>query len=110
MERKRLIGQLDVLYRERYRQFLRVATAIAGDEDAGHDAVQEGFARALKSARAYRGDGTGEGGGSPRPLRSPPPCGGGGPVGGGCGPVVTTPARGSRWGHCPFPAAPSELG
>jgi RNA polymerase sigma factor (sigma-70 family) len=58
VERKRLIGELEAVYRARYRQFLRVATAIAGDESAGHDAVQEGFARALKSARAYRGEGT----------------------------------------------------
>ena len=58
MDRKRLTRELEALYRERYRQFLRVAMAIAGDEPAGHDAVQEGFARALKSARAYRGEGT----------------------------------------------------
>lgn len=41
----------------RYRQFLRVATAIGGDEDAGHDAVQEGFADVLRHRRSYRGDG-----------------------------------------------------
>ena len=58
MAKKRLIEELELLYRRRYRQFLRVATAIAGDEPAGHDAVQEGFARALKSSRSFRGDGT----------------------------------------------------
>lgn len=41
----------------RYPQFLRVATAIGGTEDAGHDAVQEGFADALRHRRTYRGDG-----------------------------------------------------
>lgn len=41
----------------RYPQFLRVATAIGGSEDAGHDAVQEGFAGALRHRRTFRGDG-----------------------------------------------------
>jgi RNA polymerase sigma factor (sigma-70 family) len=58
VHRRHLIGKLEALYRTRYREFLRVATAVAGDESAGHDAVQEGFARALKSARSYRGEGT----------------------------------------------------
>lgn len=48
---------LEEVYRLRYRQFLRVTTAITGDEDAGHDAVQEGFAAALRHRDAYRGDG-----------------------------------------------------
>ena len=34
-------GELENLYRVRYRHFLRVATAIVGDEASGHDAVQE---------------------------------------------------------------------
>jgi RNA polymerase sigma factor (sigma-70 family) len=58
MDRKTVIRELEALYRARYRQFLRVATAIVGDEAAGHDAVQEGFARALRSARTFRGEGT----------------------------------------------------
>jgi len=41
----------------RYRQFLRVATAIGGDEEAGHDAVQEGLADVLRHRRAFRGEG-----------------------------------------------------
>lgn len=44
-----------------YPQFLRVATAIGGDEDAGHEAVQEGFADVLRHRRTYRGDGPLEG-------------------------------------------------
>jgi RNA polymerase sigma factor (sigma-70 family) len=56
--RRKLIDQLEALYRSRYRQFLRVAVAIVGDEDVAQDAVQEGFARAIKSARSYRGEGT----------------------------------------------------
>lgn len=52
-----LTGELEIAYRRRYRQFLRVATAIVGDEPGGHDAVQEGFARALQEQRSFRGDG-----------------------------------------------------
>jgi len=52
---------IESLYRARYRQFLRVATAIVGDEAAGHDAVQDGFALALKECRSFRGDGSLEG-------------------------------------------------
>jgi DNA-directed RNA polymerase specialized sigma24 family protein len=56
--RKRdLIPELEGLYRARYRQFVRVATAIAG-EGRAHDVVQEAFARAIKSSHSYRGEGT----------------------------------------------------
>jgi RNA polymerase sigma factor (sigma-70 family) len=48
---------LEEVYRLRYRHFLRVATAIAGDEDAGHDAVQEGFASALRHRKEFREEG-----------------------------------------------------
>jgi RNA polymerase sigma-70 factor (ECF subfamily) len=51
------IGELETLYRERYPHFLRVAGLIAGDREGGHDAVQEGFAAAIRSRRAYRGEG-----------------------------------------------------
>jgi RNA polymerase sigma-70 factor (ECF subfamily) len=51
------VRDLEEVYRLRYRQFLRVATAIAGDEDAGHDAVQEGFASALRHRKEFRGEG-----------------------------------------------------
>jgi RNA polymerase sigma factor (sigma-70 family) len=87
VERKRLIGELEVLYRERYRQFLRVATAIAGDEPAGHDAVQEGFARALKSARTFRGEGT---------------------VEAWVWPIVINAARAGRSARSPIPVAPDD--
>lgn len=48
-----LTGELEAVYRRRYRQFLRVATAILGDEAAGHDAVQDGFARALREQSSF---------------------------------------------------------
>jgi len=57
----RLIPEIEELYRARYRQFLRVATVILGDEPTAHDAVQEGFAQALKQRLFFRGDGPLEG-------------------------------------------------
>ncbi|HEV8685780.1 MAG TPA: sigma-70 family RNA polymerase sigma factor [Gaiellaceae bacterium] len=51
------VRDLEEVYRLRYTHFLRVATAIAGDEDAGHDAVQDGFASALRHRRTFRGEG-----------------------------------------------------
>ncbi|HEX4680433.1 MAG TPA: sigma-70 family RNA polymerase sigma factor [Gaiellaceae bacterium] len=57
MRKRTLIAELEALYRARYRQFVRVATAIAGEERA-HDVVQEAFARAIRSSRSYRGEGT----------------------------------------------------
>jgi RNA polymerase sigma-70 factor, ECF subfamily len=44
------------VYRVRYRQFVRVATAISGNPDAAHDAVQEAFADVLRYRRSYRGE------------------------------------------------------
>ena len=54
---KSLTGELETVYRLRYRRFLRIATAIVGDEASGHDAVQEGFAQALREQGSYRGEG-----------------------------------------------------
>lgn len=44
-------------YELRFAQYVRVATAIAGDRERGHDAVQDAFARAIAGCLAYRGDG-----------------------------------------------------
>ena len=52
------IEQLEALYRGRYRSFLRVARLITSDATGAHDAVQEGFAAALKGRRSYRGSGS----------------------------------------------------
>jgi RNA polymerase sigma factor (sigma-70 family) len=52
-----LTAELETVYRLRYRQFLRVATAILGDEASGHDAVQEGFSHALREQSSFRSDG-----------------------------------------------------
>lgn len=51
------IVELEGLYRGRYRHFLRVATAIVGDEASGHDAVQDGFAQALREQQSFRDEG-----------------------------------------------------
>jgi RNA polymerase sigma factor (sigma-70 family) len=50
-------SELEDLYRGRYRHFLRVATAIVGDDASGHDAVQDGFAQALREQHSFRGEG-----------------------------------------------------
>jgi RNA polymerase sigma factor (sigma-70 family) len=57
VRKKDLIAELERLYRARYRQFVRVATAIAGEE-AAHDVVQETFVRAIRLSSSYRGEGT----------------------------------------------------
>lgn len=52
-----MVEELEALYRERLPDFMRTATAIAGDPDAGRDAVQDAFAKALRKRRRFRGDG-----------------------------------------------------
>lgn len=51
------LRELEALYRARFGDFLHVATAIVGDVDGAHDAVQDAFANAVRSIRSYRGDG-----------------------------------------------------
>jgi hypothetical protein len=46
------VSEIESIYRERYRHFLRVATAIVGDEATGHDAAQEAAHRSLNAASA----------------------------------------------------------
>ena len=47
--------RLEALYRERYPRYVRAMATITGSHESGHDAVQEGFARALRGRRGYRG-------------------------------------------------------
>lgn len=47
-----LVAAIERAYRDGYPRFLRLAVAMLGDADQGRDAVQEAFARALRS----RGD------------------------------------------------------
>ena len=53
--------QIESLYRADFRQFERVARAIAPDRESALDAVQEGFADALRHARQWTGHGSLEG-------------------------------------------------
>lgn len=61
MSRRALRSELEQLYRSRYERFLRVALGIVGEEAAAKDAVQEGFARALKGLDGFGGNGSFEG-------------------------------------------------
>jgi len=51
------VADLEALYRARYSHFFRVAILITGEEASGHDAVQDGFAAAIRSLPSYRGEG-----------------------------------------------------
>jgi RNA polymerase sigma factor (sigma-70 family) len=51
-------GRIEEVYRARHAQLVRVARAIVGDPDGAHDAVQEGFARALRARASFRGSGS----------------------------------------------------
>jgi RNA polymerase sigma factor (sigma-70 family) len=55
------IDELEALYRRGFNAFLRVATAIAGDQEAGCDAVQSAFVSALRNRRSFRREGSLEG-------------------------------------------------
>jgi len=44
-------------YRERFTPFANALAAVAGSYEAGRDAVQEGFARALRQRATFRGEG-----------------------------------------------------
>jgi RNA polymerase sigma factor (sigma-70 family) len=48
--------EVENVYRSRYGSFLRVATAIIGDEDLARDAVHDGFVRVVVHRRRWRGD------------------------------------------------------
>jgi RNA polymerase sigma-70 factor (ECF subfamily) len=52
---------IEHLYRERYVRFRNGVAPVAGSYEAAHDAVQEGFARALRARRKYSGRGSLEG-------------------------------------------------
>jgi len=49
-----LVAAIEQAYRDEFRRFLWLAVAILGDVEAGRDAVQEAFARALRSRRELR--------------------------------------------------------
>jgi RNA polymerase sigma factor (sigma-70 family) len=49
---------IEGLYRERYGRFRDAVATITGDHESARDVVQETFARALRSRRAFRGEGS----------------------------------------------------
>jgi RNA polymerase sigma factor (sigma-70 family) len=53
-----LLSDIEAVYRRRGADFFRFALARIGEPEAARDAVQDGFARALRSARSYRGTGS----------------------------------------------------
>lgn len=50
-----------MLYRGGFDAFLRVATAVSGDQEAGRDAVQAAFAAAVRGRKSFRREGSLEG-------------------------------------------------
>ena len=52
---------IERLYRERYTRFRNGVAPVTGSYETAHDAVQEGFARALQASRQYSGRGSLEG-------------------------------------------------
>lgn len=50
------IDELGRLYRERYPRFFRLARAMTGEDELALDAVQEAFARAIRSRMSFRGE------------------------------------------------------
>jgi RNA polymerase sigma-70 factor (ECF subfamily) len=48
--------QIERVYRERYVGFRNALATITGDFDSARDAVQEGFARAFRERRRFRGE------------------------------------------------------
>jgi DNA-directed RNA polymerase specialized sigma24 family protein len=49
-----VLDELEALYRAKLHEFRRAAAAIAGDDEAGRDAVQEAFAAAVRKRRTWR--------------------------------------------------------
>jgi RNA polymerase sigma factor (sigma-70 family) len=51
------LAEIERVYRNRLPEFRRVATAIVGSREAGRDAVQEGFATAVRKRGTFRREG-----------------------------------------------------
>ena len=51
------VAELERVYRADFPRFVRVATAVAGNEESGADAVHDAFVQAVRNRRSYRGDG-----------------------------------------------------
>jgi RNA polymerase sigma-70 factor, ECF subfamily len=53
-----LLERIEAVYRSRAADFYRVALATTGDPQSAQDAVQEGFARAIRSRTSFRASGS----------------------------------------------------
>jgi RNA polymerase sigma-70 factor, ECF subfamily len=53
----RRLDEIEELYRARFPYFVQVARAIAGDRERAVEAVQDGFADAIRSRTTFRGNG-----------------------------------------------------
>jgi RNA polymerase sigma factor (sigma-70 family) len=51
-------GPIEALYRADFARFARFARAVTGDRESALEAVQEGFADALRNADRWRGSGS----------------------------------------------------
>ena len=51
------VDELERVYRAGFARFVHVATAVAGDEQAGADAVHDAFVQAVRKRRSFRGEG-----------------------------------------------------
>ena len=51
------LDAIEGVYRDRFTDFVRVATAITGDEQTALEAVQQAFADLIRGRRGFRGDG-----------------------------------------------------
>jgi len=49
--------EIESLYRSDFARFVRVARAVTGDRESALEAVQEGFADALRNALQWQGRG-----------------------------------------------------
>jgi RNA polymerase sigma factor (sigma-70 family) len=51
------LSSIEAIYRSDFHRFLHVALAITGDVELAADAVQEGFANAIRHRHGFRGEG-----------------------------------------------------
>jgi RNA polymerase sigma factor (sigma-70 family) len=56
-----LLDEIEAIYRTKLSEFRRVARAVLDDADAAHDAVQDGFVRAVRDRTTFRGTASLEG-------------------------------------------------
>jgi len=51
------VAELERVYRTDFPRFVRLATAVTGDEESGADAVHDAFVQAVRNRRSYRSEG-----------------------------------------------------